>query len=267
VETTHAILLGLLQGLGEFLPISSSAHLIVVPWFLGWREHTLAFDVALHFGTLLAVLYAFAPDWSRVISAAFRDVTRGQPFSSQDSRLLALLILASVPAGVGGLLLQAFVEGLFRAPALIATNMALMGALLLLGDRCVGSEHRTGGVTLAHALVIGCAQALALFPGVSRAGATITAALFLGYSREESARFSFLLATPAILGAAILKLPSLLASPSQLSAAGIGALCSAVVGFFSIRFLLRYVQAKDYRPFAYYRWVFALVVFVRLALR
>jgi undecaprenyl-diphosphatase len=218
----------------------------------------LAFDVALHLGTLAAVLYAFLPDWLRLIGSALRCLLRGSPWSEPDARQLWLLALASVPGAVVGLLLDEWAETVFRSPLLVSATMAGMGAVLLAADRRAGAG-RGAEVTLAHALLIGCAQALAIVPGVSRSGATISAALFLGYGRGEAARFSFLLATPITAGAALVKVPALLASGAA-GSVWLGMAAAAVFGFLSIRVLLAYVRTKDYRPFAYYRFGLAALV-------
>jgi len=264
VTTFQAIVLGIVQGLGEFLPISSSAHLVVTPWLLGWPDPGLAFDVALHVGTLAAVLYAFAGDWARIIMAAFQGLFRGRPFEG-DARMLWLLALASVPGGVAGLALEDYADTTFRSPLLIAATMAGVGTVLLLADRRAarlagGAEtHDALHVTTRDALLIGCAQALAIVPGVSRSGSTISMALFLGYRREEAARFSFLLATPITLGAALHKVPHLLgASNGRIVLLGI--VVSGVVGLLAIRVLLAYVRTRSYRPFVYYRWAFAAML-------
>lgn len=259
VTTFQAVVLGIVQGLGEFLPISSSAHLVVAPWLLGWPDHGLAFDVALHVGTLAAVLYAFAGDWSRIIVAAFQGLFQGRPFEGE-GRLLWLLALASVPGGVAGLALEDFADSTFRAPLLIAATMAGMGTVLFFADRraeTAGGEARR--VTARDAMLIGCAQALAIVPGVSRSGATISMALFLGYRREEAARFSFLLATPITLGAALHKVPHLLGAPNR-HIVLLGIVVSGLVGLLAIRVLLAYVRTHDYRPFVYYRWAFAAML-------
>ncbi len=265
MTTAHAVALGALQGLGEFLPISSSGHLIVVPWLLGWPAQGLAFDVALHLGTLLAVVGAFARDWWRLLSAGLRGVVSGAPFADRHSRLLWLLALASVPGAIAGKLLDEWAETTFRSPALVATSMALMGLVLLVADRRSG-RGTAEAITTRDALLVGAAQALALVPGVSRSGATISMALLLGYRRDESARFSFLMAAPITLGAAILKVPHLLGS-DQAGLALLGMLAAALVGFASIRFLLAWVRTRDYRIFVAYRFVFALVVLAALAAR
>src|SRR5262245_34522923 len=185
----QAFVLGVVQGLGEFLPISSSGHLIVVPWLLGWPVQSLAFDVALHVGTLAAVLYAFLPDWLRLAGSGLRCLFRARPFAEPDARQLWLIALASIPGALAGLLLDEWAETTFRSPLLVACTMSVMGALLLFADRRAGA-HSAAAVSLRDALLIGCAQAMAIVPGVSRSGATITAALLLAYARPEAARFS-----------------------------------------------------------------------------
>ena len=258
MTTVQAIVLGMVQGLGEFLPISSSGHLVVVPWLLGWPEHGLAFDVALHVGTLAAVLYAFFDDWRRLLAAGIRGTLTGRPFADPDSRLLWLLAAASVPGAVAGVLLEDRAETVFRSPALVAATMAAMGLVLFAADRSArGGEVRN--VSARDAMLIGLAQALALVPGVSRSGATISMALLLGYRREDAARFSFLLATPITIGAAALKSRYLFEPGHGLQVVA-GMVTAAVFGFASIRFLLAYVRTRDYLPFVYYRLLFAALV-------
>ena len=266
VTTFQAVVLGIVQGLGEFLPISSSGHLVVVPWLLGWPEHGLSFDVALHVGTLAAVLYAFFDDWRRLIVAGVRGIVSRRPFADPDSRLLWLLAAGSVPGAVAGLLLEDRAETTFRSPALVAVTMALMGIVLLVADRSGRGTADARGVTVRDALLIGVAQALALVPGVSRSGATISMGLFLGYRREEAARFSFLLATPITIGAAALK-SRYLFEPGQGPVILAGMVTAAIFGFASIRFLLAYVRTRDYRPFVYYRLLFAALVAAVLLVR
>ena len=261
VTSFQAVVLGIVQGLGEFLPISSSAHLVVTPWLLGWPDPGLAFDVALHVGTLVAVLVAFAKDWARIITAAFQALFRGRPFEGE-GRVLWLLALASVPGAIAGRALEDFADTTVRSPLLIAATMAGVGTVLLFADRhaaSAGGEARV--VTLRDALLIGCAQALAIVPGVSRSGSTISMALFLGYRREDAARFSFLLATPITLGAALHKVPSLMGAANT-HIVLLGIVVSGLVGLLAIRVLLAYVRTRDYRPFVYYRWAFAAMLVV-----
>jgi len=263
--------LGAVQGLSEFLPISSSGHLIVLPWLLGWPEHSLAFDVALHVGTLVAVLYAFAGDWWRLLSAGVRGVLQGRPFAEPEGRLLGLLALASVPGAVAGLLLEDWAETVFRSPGLVALTMALMGAVLFVADRRAPAsppeEADEKPVSFRDGLIIGLSQALALVPGVSRSGATISTALLLGYPRASAARFSFLLATPITFGAALLKVPHLVKAGERPSLVLAGIAVAGVVGLLAIRFLLSYVRTRSYAPFVYYRWAFAALILVVLAVR
>jgi undecaprenyl-diphosphatase len=255
----HALVLGILQGLGEFLPISSSGHLIVVPWIMGWPDSGLAFDVALHLGTLAAVGFAFWRDWVRLVGAGLRGVAAGRPFADPDARLLWYLALATVPGAVVGKLLEEWAETAFRAPGLVALMMALMGLVLWAADR---RANRSVGevVSLRDAVLIGLAQALAIVPGTSRSGATISMALFLGQRREAAARFSFLLALPITLGAALVKVPALFRSGADPFPVVVGMLAAAVSGFAAIRLLLAYVRTRDYAPFVYYRFAFALLV-------
>ena len=261
----QAFVLGLVQGLGEFLPISSSGHLIVVPWLFGWPEQTLAFDVALHLGTLAAVLYAFWKDWLRLFTSAAQGIGAGRPLASPGLRTLLMLAAASVPAAIVGLLLEDWAETVFRSPLLVAGTMAGMGAVLFVADR--SADRATADVVgFRDAMLIGLAQSLALVPGVSRSGATISMALFLGYRREEAARFSFLLATPITFGAAMLKVPELFADGGTLQL-WLGMATAALSGFLAIRVLLAYVRTRDYRPFVAYRLVFAAVTVAVLLAR
>jgi undecaprenyl-diphosphatase len=266
MTSLRALVLGVLQGLGEFLPISSSGHLIVAPWLLGWPDHGLAFDVALHVGTLVAVLYAFAGDWWRLGTSALRGALRGNPFAERDGRLLGLLAVATVPGAVAGLLLEEWADTVFRSPVLVAGSMAAMGLLLWAADRAPADDSRPG-VGARDALLIGVAQAAAIVPGVSRSGATISMARALGYGREEAARFSFLLATPITFGAALVKVPKLLAADADKGPVLIGMVAAAVVGFASIRGLLAYVRRRSYTPFVLYRFLFAAVVAAVFLLR
>jgi undecaprenyl-diphosphatase len=261
----HALVLGIVQGVSEFLPISSSGHLIVVPWLLGWTVQSLSFDVALHVGTLGAVVYAFRGDWQTIAVKTWRGLLQGRPFAEPEGRLLGLLAIGSVPAAVAGVFLEHWADTVFRSPALVATTMALMGAILFLADR--RAEHAASSrITVRDALLVGIAQALALVPGVSRSGATISMALFLGFRREQAARFSFLLATPITFGAAVLKLRHFVVGADAASVA-VGTAAAAVSGFLSIRLLLHYVRTRDYRPFVLYRFAFAALIVAMLLVR
>lgn len=256
----EAILLGIIQGVAEFLPISSSGHLIVVPWLLGFKDHTLAFDVALHFGTLVAVAGALIGDWVAMLRGALNSLrTSGNPFGSEEGRRLGFLAVASIPGGILGLLLNDLAERAFRSAALVAASMAVMGLVLWFADSRPSAGKDLSAWTLRDALIMGFAQSLALVPGVSRSGATISAARFLGYERNTAARLSFLMALPLTLGAVILKVPKMFAGGFDPSLVA-GILSAAVFGILSIRVLFAWVRTRSYLPFVIYRLAFAVFV-------
>jgi undecaprenyl-diphosphatase len=260
----QSLVLGLVQGFGEFLPISSSAHLIIAPWALQFPDPGLSYDVALHFGTLLAVVAYFWQDWLRIFKASYSYLTAKDAASrgvyEADFKLLVYVVLATIPAAVIGKFLEKYAEDAFRAPLLIAVNMALLGVVLWFADG-KGRDARKGigEIGLRAAMIVGFSQVLALIPGVSRSGITITAALLLGFRRDAAARFSFLLATPITFGACLLKakhFPAVASDPQAL----LGVALSAVVGFLSIKYLLHLVRDFSYRAFCYYRFAFAAAV-------
>ncbi len=263
MSTLQAAVLGLVQGLAEFLPISSSAHLVLVPWFFGWTDPGLSFDVALHIGTLVAVVLYFWKDWWRLIINGFTDIR------SVEGRLFWYLVVASVPGAIGGFLLEKEAETTFRSPVLIAILLIFIGILLYWADRRSAKKIAINNITFGTSIFIGISQTLAIIPGVSRSGITMTTGLFLGLTREGAAKFSFLLSTPIIFGAAVVKLPHLISNSSMITVDfTVGMLISFITGMASIGFLLRYVQAKDFMPFVWYRLVLgALVIMATLAHR
>jgi undecaprenyl-diphosphatase len=267
VTAARALALGILQGLGEFLPISSSGHLIVVPWLMGWPDSGLAFDVALHLGTLIAVALAFWRDWVRLLGAGFRALSSGRLLADPDARLLVYLALASVPGAIAGLLLEKWAETAFRSPGLVALMMALMGLILWAADRRAARGAEGDVFSFRDAILIGLAQALAIVPGTSRSGATISMALFLGHRREAAARFSFLLALPITAGAALVKVPHLLREGGDHGPVLVGMVAAAVSGLLAIRVLLSYVRTRTYVPFVIYRFAFAVLVWALLLVR
>jgi len=254
----QAVILGLAQGLAEFLPISSSAHLVLILWLFGWTDPGLTFDIALHIGTLVAVVVYFWIDWWRLIIKGFT-IAR-----SSEGRLFWYLAVASVPGAIGGLLLETKAETIFRSPILIAVMLIFMGVILYWADRRGAKNIRIDHINFGTGLLIGISQALAIIPGVSRSGVTMTAGLWIGLTREATARFSFLLATPIILGAALVKLPQVLSNPSLISVNfTIGVLISCVTGVVSIGFLLRYIRTRSFLPFVWYRFILgALVIMI-----
>jgi undecaprenyl-diphosphatase len=255
--------MGLVQGLGEFLPISSSAHLVLVPWLFNWEDPGLTFDIALHFGTLIAVAIYFWKDWLRLFSKGFTDA------KSTDGRLFWYLVFATIPGALIGFALEKKAETVFRSPVLIAVMLILLGAILYWADRKSAKKTEINNITLRTSLLIGISQALAVIPGVSRSGITMTTALLLGLTREAATRFSFLLSAPIIFGAAVVKLPSVISSPAGITSGFIiGMVVSCLTGLAAIGFLLRFVQTKTFLPFAWYRFILgALVIIVALFFR
>jgi undecaprenyl-diphosphatase len=263
VDWIEAVVLALVQGLTEFLPISSSAHLILAPRFFGWADQGLAFDVAVHLGTLAAVLIYFRAELSAIFRAWLGSLLRRRT-NEDDARLGWSLLLATVPIGLAGLLFHDFVENTLRSPLIIAGATGIFGVLLGLADRRGGTGRNEFTVTFGIAILIGLAQALALIPGTSRAGITITAGLALGLSREAAARFSFLLAVPVIALAAMLEFGQLLQQPAPVPW-GILALAAFVAGlsaYACIAWFLRLLKRVSMWPFAIYRVLLAGVLLV-----
>jgi undecaprenyl-diphosphatase len=262
MSTLQAAILGLVQGLGEFLPISSSAHLVLIPWLFKWSDPGLTFDIALHIGTLIAVAIYFWKDWLKLITKGLTDVR------SAEGKLFWYLVAATIPGAVVGFLLEKKAETIFREPILISTMLILLGVLLYWADRKSVKHIEMNRITFKTSLFIGLSQALAIIPGVSRSGITMTMGLLMGLTREGAARFSFLLAAPIIFGAALVKLPFLISNPSIITINFIiGILVSFVIGILSIGFLLRYVQTRNFLPFAWYRFILGSLVIVIVLIR
>lgn len=265
----QAIVLAVVQGLTEFLPVSSSAHLVLVPWFAGWTEPGLAFDVALHLGTLLAVLLYFLKDWYELVLAGF-GVRPSAAMPDADfawkRRLFWLLVIGTIPGGIIGLLFEKTIEEKLSRPVPIAIAMISLALLMWLAESRSRFERHLPEANLADAGFVGSAQALALFPGVSRSGITITAGLFRRMTRETAARFSFLLSTPIIAGAALKEVPKLLKAQHagtmeiSTSTVAISIAVSAIVGYAVIAFFLRYLQTRTLKIFIVYRILLGIVV-------
>ncbi len=262
MTTGQAIILGLFQGLGEFLPISSSAHLVLIPWLFHWEDPGLTFDIALHIGTLIAVIIYFWKDWLRLVTQGFTAPR------TTDGRLFWYLIIATVPGAIVGYALEQKAETIFRTPLLIAIALIVMGAILFWAERRSSKKDDLNKISLQTSLLIGLSQVLAIIPGVSRSGITITTGLLSGLSREAAARFSFLLSTPIILSAAIIKVPYLVSHPDVIDANFlIGMVVAFVIGIASISFLLRYVRTKTFLPFVWYRFAFGVLVIIIINIR
>lgn len=262
---TQAIAYGLVQGLGEFLPISSSAHLAVLPWAAGWQDPGLAFDVALHMGTLIALLVYFRRELWRYGRALLLSVRELRVGDDPDRRLAWLVLIGSLPGGAIGVLLEKAAEDELRSKALIAAAMIVMGLGLFAADTLFAQRRKLGAVTLRDALVIGLAQACAIVPGVSRSGSTIAAGRVLGLDRDAAARFSFLLALPITAGAGLLKVPKLVHAGGLDAAVAVGVVVSGVSGYVAIDLLLKLVRTRSYLPFVVYRVLFGLAVLGAIA--
>lgn len=261
IETYQAVLLAILQGLTEFLPISSSAHLIIPSLIMGWPDQGLAFDVAVHVGTLSAVLFYYRADLARMAGSWFSSLG-GAP-GNEDSRLVWYLALATLPAVLVGLFAGDYIENQLRNLPVIATTTLVFGLLLGLADRRAAKSPVGTRLTLAVAIIIGLAQAVAPIPGVSRSGITITAALLLGMSRQASARFSFLLSIPVIAGAGLLKAWELANSgvAADWLLLGMGAVISGITAYLCIAVFLRLLDRVGLMPFVYYRVLLAAVLY------
>lgn len=271
MDLVRAIILGIVQGLTEFLPISSSGHLILIPRLFNWPDQGQAFDVALHVGTLTAILAYFWRDWWRMATTGLADVTRHGPKVKawrQDSRMLLWIAAGSVPAAIVGFTLNDWFEENVREPWLIAITLSAAGVVLLLAERLGRKERGLDSITLVDGVLLGCAQAFALVPGVSRSGITLSAGMFRGLDRDAATRFAFLLGTPAFVGAALLKLPDLAAeSNREWLAVGIGVVTSAAVGLATIHYLLKFIRTQSLMPFVVYRFGLAALTLIIAGIR
>lgn len=258
-------MLGVLQGLAEFLPISSSAHLALAPWVLGWKDPGLAFDVALHLGTLATVLWYFRKEWGALTRSAI-DIVAKRRIETPDEWRVIFLVIGTIPGAIAGLLLEEAAETAFRAPALMAATLMIMGLLLWASDRFMAQSRTVADMTWRDALLIGIAQACALVPGFSRSGSTITGARLLKLDRTSAAVFSFLLSMPITAAAAILKVPDAVregVSPPLV----VGVVSAALSSWLAIAVLLKYVTRRSYGIFAVYRLVLGFVIITLIAAR
>ena len=264
----QSIILGIVQGVCEFLPISSSAHLILIPYLFNFNlemsnSAKLAFDVALHFGTLISVLAIFWKDWLNLFKGAFNKVFKKK--DSFENKMFWYLVLATIPGALVGFLFENIVENVVRGNVfVIALVLAVVGVLIYLGDKWASKHYKKETsfeqMSLKQTFLIGLSQALAVIPGFSRSGTTILAGRILGVSRDAVAKFTFLLSTPIIFGAAIVHITDLVITKEVI----IGIITSALVGIVCIRFLLSYIKKHDFSIFAVYRVLLALAVIVKL---
>ena len=263
MDVFKAIILGIIQGIAEFLPISSSAHLIIFPYLFGWEESGLAFDVALHFGTMMAVLVVFFKDWWKLFIGAFTDIKDKK--KTNNGKMFWYLVVATIPAVIAGLLLDDVIENVVRGNLwIIASCLAIMGMLIFIGDKWASKHYKKEtkfeDISLKQALIVGVSQAFAIIPGFSRSGTTILGGRLLGISKEAITKFTFLLSVPVICGATILKVGDLVFTKEVI----IGVISSFAAGLLTIKFLLNYIKKHDFSVFAFYRVILAIIVLVKL---
>lgn len=273
MEFIAAAVLGIIQGLTEFLPVSSSAHLILVPWLVGWDPEGLVFDVAVHVGTSIAVLAYFWRDWVELAGELIQGIMQRAPFGNFKRRLAWFLVVGTLPAMVVGLALEDYIESHLRSPLLTVGTLTVFGLLLYYAEKKSRQARDLAQLNWGDCIWVGLSQAVALLPGVSRSGITMSAAMLRDVDRTSAARFSFLLSTPVIVGAGLLKSWDLItvsssAAPTSLPAPAlrwavlaVGVASAAVTGFFCIRYFLRYLQTNSFVPFVIYRFLLAIVVF------
>ncbi len=254
------VVLAIVQGLTEFLPISSSGHLVLLPAVFGWSDQGLAFDVAVHFGSLIAVCLFFRSDVVALLRGGCQLL--GRKNKTPESQLALVLGIGTIPAAIAGLTMAGWIEASLRDPAVIVVTLSGYGIIMVLADRFGRRERNISGVRLSDAIWIGCAQALALIPGTSRSGITISAARALGFHRQDAARFSFLLSIPVILLASLYKGFEMLTGPVPVpwGELGFAALISSMVAYLSIGFFMRVVSHIGLLPFAVYRLALAAVI-------
>lgn len=265
MTTVQIIVLAVVQGLTEFLPISSSGHLVLVPYLVEWTDQGLAFDVAVHFGSLLAVVLFFREDIAGLIRGGMQIL--GGDLQSPQANMALAIALGTIPAAAAGLLFASWIEQNLRDPSVIVYTLAGYGILMALADRYARRDRAITQLKIRDALIIGTAQALALVPGTSRSGVTITAGRLLGFERQDAARFSFLLSAPVILLATVYKGGEMVLgdTPVAWDELALGVLVSAIVAYISIEFFMRFVTRIGLAPFAIYRLALAGVLLYVLA--
>ncbi len=261
MDLIQLIVLALIQGLTEFLPISSSAHLILLPILTGWQDQGLIYDVAVHFGSLFAVMFYFREDIKNLLFAWFSSISGGE--SSENSRLAWAVIIGTIPAVIFGLLMKDYIETVLRSPLVIAATSIIFGLLLWYADRTASHKRTEKTLNFKDAIYIGLAQAVALIPGTSRSGITMTAGLMLGLTRKAAARFSFLLSIPLILAASGLKTKDLLSEGGPVDWFGLGfvIVLSGISAYLCIHYFLKLIDRVGMMPFVIYRVLLGIFLF------
>lgn len=260
MEIAQSLILGLIQGITEFFPVSSTAHLFLVPWLFSWRDQGLPFTVALHVGSLFAILYCFREELVLIIRDFFCGLRSFSFKGRQDGKTGVYLIVATLPAVLAGFLFERYASGVLRDPLAVAAFLLGFGVLLYISDRKTTASKTLRDMNLVDALFFGVAQAFAILPGASRAGVTITGGLFRNYRREEAARFSFLLAIPVIVAAGVFEIRHLEYAEMFRWSFALGIATSFISALFAIRFLLSYVKTRSFTLFVVYRAALSLVI-------
>lgn len=261
-----SILLGFIQGVAEFLPISSSAHLILIPYLFNFEAGGMTFDIALHFGTLIAIIIVFFGEYLNLLQGVYKKIVKKE--DNKENNLFWYLVLATIPGAILGLLLESVVENVFRKNIfLIALFLGIMGAIIYFADKYAEKKYNKKEkdlfqLGLKETFLIGLSQVIAIFPGFSRSGTTMVTGRLLGASREAATKFSFLLSVPIITGATLLTLPDMIENFSTDLILGIAS--SAIFGIITIKFLLQYIKNHDFKVFAFYRLILALLVITKL---
>lgn len=255
MEIYQALILGIVQGLTELLPVSSSAHLTIIPWLCNWNIPEY-FDVALHFGTLIAIILYFYKDWIGLIKGGYKYAVKKE--KTVQGRMFWYIVLATIPGGLVGFLLDHFLSDALNRPIIIAIALIVMGIILYIVDKKSPSKVKYEEMTLKQTFLIGVSQALAFIPGVSRSGVTITTARAMGVKREAAAKYTFLLSTPIVFAATVLKFKDFVFNLPFI----IGVFASFIVGTFVIKFLLKYIQKGSFKVFAIYRIIFGIFIIV-----
>lgn len=262
MQIYQSIILGIVQGLTELLPISSSAHLFLIPWFFNWQIPE-SFDVALHFGTLLAIGIFFFKDWIKLIIGGYKTVVKKE--KSTEGRLFWYIVIATIPGGIIGFILDKYAESILTKPLIIAIALIVMGIILYIVDKKAKSDTDYENLNFKQTFIVGLSQALAFIPGVSRSGITMTTGRAMGIKREAAAKYSFMLSAPIVLAATVFKLKDFIeyffiANTTGIIAFALGVLTSFIVGIFVIKFLLEYLRKGSFKTFAIYRIILGLLV-------
>jgi len=260
LDIFQSIILGIVQGIAEFFPISSTAHLALIPWIFSWKDPGLSYNVALHFGSLIAIIIYFRKTWQLIITEFLQGIFKLSFTNLHYGRLGLFIIIATIPAVISGLLFEKYAAGILRDPMIIAASLLIFGLLLLYSNSVSKEERSIKNMTVTDCLIIGLAQAFAIIPGASRSGVTISGALLRNFKTQEAAKFSFMLAAPLIIGATVYESKNLpIASIVQIPFL-VGIIVSAICSLLAIKYLLKFVRFSGYKYFVYYRIVLAFVI-------